>query len=85
MNEDGSSKIKLKSVEQGASTSVWAAVADELDGRGGLYLEDCNISKLTTKEAVLKEYAGYLDYVMDKDNAMKLWNLSMQLAEKPPK
>jgi ABC-type Fe3+/spermidine/putrescine transport system ATPase subunit len=27
---------------QGAATSVWAATAPELEGRGGRYLEDCN-------------------------------------------
>lgn len=32
-----------KNLEWGAATSVWAAVAKSLQGRGGLYLEDCQI------------------------------------------
>lgn len=77
--------VKFKSIEQGASTSVWAAVAEELDGVGGLYLENCSVSKPTTGDRIFKEHAGYLDYVLSKESAMKLWNLSMEWAEKPPK
>jgi hypothetical protein len=77
--------LNFKSIEQGASTSVWAAVADELDGVGGFYLEDCSIAKLTTIEAIFKERRGYVDYALNKENAIKLWDLSMQWAEKPPK
>jgi hypothetical protein len=31
----------VKSTEQGAATTVLAAIGKEYDGRGGLYLEDC--------------------------------------------
>jgi NAD(P)-dependent dehydrogenase (short-subunit alcohol dehydrogenase family) len=34
-----------KSPAQGAATSVWAAVARELEGRGGRYLDDCQIAQ----------------------------------------
>ncbi|KXT11741.1 hypothetical protein AC579_5028 [Pseudocercospora musae] len=30
---------QVKSVEQGAATTVWAAIAKELAGRGGIYVE----------------------------------------------
>ncbi|KAJ5928773.1 hypothetical protein N7466_007729 [Penicillium verhagenii] len=33
-----------KSVEQGAATTVWAAVSKELEGKGGLYLNDCAVA-----------------------------------------
>ena len=33
-----------QSVEQGASTTVWSALAPELEGVGGKYLEECQIS-----------------------------------------
>jgi hypothetical protein len=69
---------KFKTVEQGASTSVWAAVAPELDGVGGKYLENCQISKLSTRDAILKEAFGYVDYALNLDKAIKLWNLSME-------
>ena len=33
-----------KSIEQGAATTVWAATASVLDGKGGTYLADCGVS-----------------------------------------
>ena len=65
-------------MEQGASTSVWAAVAPELEEVGGKYLENCQIAKLSTKDAILKEGFGYMDYALNLDNALKLWNLSIE-------
>lgn len=35
----------VKTAEQGAATQVWAAVAKCLQGRGGSYLEDCQIAE----------------------------------------
>ena len=40
MDEQGNLNPAFKTPEQGASTSVWAAVGHELEGVGGLYLED---------------------------------------------
>lgn len=38
--------IKMqKSLEQGAATTVWAAISKELEGKGGLYLDDCAVAK----------------------------------------
>ena len=71
-------KFEFKTVEQGASTSVWAAVASELEGVGGKYLEDCQFSKLSTPEEIFKDFFGYTDYAVNLENALKLWNLSME-------
>jgi NAD(P)-dependent dehydrogenase (short-subunit alcohol dehydrogenase family) len=47
VNEDGSlPQGAMKTPEQGAATPVWAAVAPELEGRGGLYLEDCAVAPM---------------------------------------
>ena len=35
---------RVKSKEQGAAMSVWAAVGREVEGKGGVYLEDCGVS-----------------------------------------
>ena len=35
-----------KSVEQGAATSVWCATSPDLEGKGGLYAQDCDIAPL---------------------------------------
>lgn len=71
---------KFKSLEQGASTTVWAAVAPELDGRGGLYLENCTISRQgESREKIYEVMFGYLPYAMNPESVEKLWTLSEQL------
>src|ERR1700720_2388114 len=34
----------LKNIEQGAATTVWCAVSPQLDNKGGVYCEDCDIA-----------------------------------------
>ncbi|GKZ93992.1 hypothetical protein AnigIFM59636_007353 [Aspergillus niger] len=42
--QDANSRKHWKSPEQGAATTVWAAVSKRLEGIGGKYLEDCAIA-----------------------------------------
>jgi len=56
-----------KSIPEGAATTVWAASAAELAARGGLYLEDCEVS---TKAA---------PYALDPDAARRLWAMSEEM------
>jgi NAD(P)-dependent dehydrogenase (short-subunit alcohol dehydrogenase family) len=44
VDKDGNVSAAFKSVEEGASTSVWAAVSSELTGKGGFYLENCAVT-----------------------------------------
>lgn len=53
-----------KSIPQGAATTVYVATAKELEGKGGLYFSDCNISE--TKHPKAK----------DMELAKKLWEWS---------
>jgi NAD(P)-dependent dehydrogenase (short-subunit alcohol dehydrogenase family) len=64
-----------KTVPQGAATSVWAAASPELDGLGGLYLEDCSIAEADPAEA----YRGVASFAADPDRAAALWELSERL------
>lgn len=82
-DENGNINPNIKSVEQGASTTIWAAVADELNDRGGLYLEDCAISKLKKKEEIFQNMfaGGYTDYALDAEAAKKLWIFSLRWIE----
>ncbi|OOF90571.1 hypothetical protein ASPCADRAFT_510744 [Aspergillus carbonarius ITEM 5010] len=41
--QDADAQKHWKSPEQGAATTVWAAVSTQLEGLGGKYLEDCAI------------------------------------------
>jgi NAD(P)-dependent dehydrogenase (short-subunit alcohol dehydrogenase family) len=65
-----------KSAGAGAATSVWAATAPELEGRGGLYLEDCQNAKLRTSP---DDEGGYEAWAVDPDAAKKLWAVSEEL------
>jgi len=65
-----------KTVSQGAATSCWAATSPELNGKTGLYLEDCHISEPGSGDAI---DGGYAPYAYDTDGAKQLWTLSNDL------
>lgn len=69
-------RLQLKSVEAGAATSVWAATAPELEGRGGLYLEDCHVAAVDDDPEARE---GVRSYAVDPDAAQRLWALSEEL------
>lgn len=66
-------QMRFKSVEQGAATAVLAATAPELEGRGGLYLEDCQIAAVDDAEGAA---GGVRSYALDPANARRLWDAS---------
>jgi NAD(P)-dependent dehydrogenase (short-subunit alcohol dehydrogenase family) len=70
-------EVVFKSVEQGSATTVWAATAAELEGKGGIYLEDCQIAR----PAVPGVDGGVESYALDAAAAERLWLLSEELAE----
>ena len=65
--EEGDGHLDFVMPEHGAATQVWAAVSPELDGRGGLYLEDCGINDAPAP------------YACDEQRAADFWTLSEQL------
>ena len=70
----------LKSVEQGAATSLWAAVGGELKGMGGLYLEDCGVARTAEEVAGMKDgRAGYAEHAYDEGAEGRLWRVSCEL------
>lgn len=75
-DESGTPNPRFKTTEQGAATSVWAAVAPELDGVGGLYLEDCAVAAPWSEE---RPMSGYMPYALDPDDARRLWAVSEAL------
>jgi NAD(P)-dependent dehydrogenase (short-subunit alcohol dehydrogenase family) len=64
----------FKDASQGAATTVWAATSPELEGRGGLYLEDCHVADVTPGDGS----AGYAPYAVDPDEAARLWDWSVE-------
>ena len=68
--------MNWKTPEEGAATSVWAAISQELEGIGGRYLEDCQEAAPRTLEAPRGH--GYLPYALDLAHAERLWTLSQE-------
>ncbi|MFF1318348.1 SDR family NAD(P)-dependent oxidoreductase [Streptomyces chartreusis] len=66
----------FKSPEQGAATQVWAATSPQLDGMGGVYLEDCDIAEPAVDGA---ERSGVKAWATDPEQAARLWALSAEL------
>ena len=73
MDDEGNVREGFKTTEQGASTSVWAAVGEELEGIGGLYLEDCHEAAPWTKEDPVH---GVMPHALDPEAAERLWAIS---------
>ncbi|WP_088226758.1 oxidoreductase [Desulfosporosinus sp. FKB] len=68
---------QFKTVEQGAATSVWCATSNQLDGMGGVYCEDCDIS--TAESADSLSATGVRPWAIDPESARRLWDLSERL------
>jgi len=66
-----------KSPEQGAATSVWAATSPLLEGRGGEYCEDCNVSAVVPDDEL--DDGGVAARAVDPTRAAALWALSEKL------
>ncbi|GGH52584.1 oxidoreductase [Paenibacillus silvae] len=79
IDEDGNvANPAFKSPEQGAATQVWAATAPKLEGMGGVYCEDCNISEMAPEDGA---FYGVKPYAIDPDQAVRLWTLSAELTK----
>ncbi|KAH7231894.1 hypothetical protein B0J15DRAFT_517860 [Fusarium solani] len=74
MDKYGASDLR-KSPEQGAATPIWAAVARELKGKGGQYLEHCGETELCTEGGFLA--TGYGENAYDQATEQKLWIKSL--------
>jgi NAD(P)-dependent dehydrogenase (short-subunit alcohol dehydrogenase family) len=68
--------MQFKTVEQGAATSTFAATAPELEGRGGIYLEDCHVAAIKDAPDALD---GVKSYALDAESAERLWQLSERM------
>jgi NAD(P)-dependent dehydrogenase (short-subunit alcohol dehydrogenase family) len=69
----------IKSVEQGAATTVWCAVSQQLNGKGGVYCADCDIAELVPDDSQLP--SGVRHWAIDKPTAKALWDLSERLTD----
>jgi NAD(P)-dependent dehydrogenase (short-subunit alcohol dehydrogenase family) len=79
---------ELKTPQQGASTTVWAATSPLLADIGGVYLKNNDIAPIDDSaaafsadiaEAELDTSGGVMPYAVDPESAQRLWYLSEQL------
>ncbi|KUM99555.1 oxidoreductase [Streptomyces yokosukanensis] len=76
----GSGRVQaelIKTVEQGAATSVLLATSPLLEGVGGRYFVDCNETDVVDRRSGTLH--GVARYAVDPDNARRLWTLSQEL------
>ncbi|GAA3636380.1 SDR family NAD(P)-dependent oxidoreductase [Kineosporia mesophila] len=81
-NEDGSfpHPDSMKTPEQGAATSVWAATSPQLKNLGGVYLEDVDVAGITDAADLLDmSVGGVAALAIDPGQAARLWTLSAEL------
>jgi NAD(P)-dependent dehydrogenase (short-subunit alcohol dehydrogenase family) len=71
---------ELKTIEQGAATSIFAAVSPLLDRIGGRYLEDCHEADIVPSRGDSDGRHGVAAYALDLANAERLWDLSERQA-----
>lgn len=75
---------RLKTIPQGAATTVWAATSPLLNDLGGVYCEDNNIAELLPADTAIPTHAklhqsGVQEYSLDEDNAKRSWTLTEQM------
>lgn len=66
----------LKTIPQGAATTIWAATSPLLNNIGGVYCEDSNIAELALGQEM---EAGVKPYSLDETSAKRLWKLTQKL------
>ncbi|KAJ4135437.1 hypothetical protein BFJ70_g14956 [Fusarium oxysporum] len=69
----------MKSVEQGAATTVWAAVGEAWKHDGGKYLADCDVAKPSVGGEDKMITPTYAPYAYDVEKAARLWKDSLKL------
>jgi NAD(P)-dependent dehydrogenase (short-subunit alcohol dehydrogenase family) len=74
---EGNVNKMFKTPEQGAATSVWCATSPKLGDLGGVYCEDCDVSKIW--EQGDSPYSGVHAHAIDQDIAESLWALSEKM------
>ncbi|HTF21832.1 MAG TPA: SDR family NAD(P)-dependent oxidoreductase [Chryseolinea sp.] len=75
---------RLKTIAQGAATTVWCATSPLLNDMGGVYCENCDIAQLDKGDIEQKyddpfSLRGVLPYSVDANNARALWTMTEEM------
>ena len=66
----------LKTIPQGAATTVWCATSPSLNDIGGVYCEDVEVAPLSLENTVTQ---GVKPYSLDENSANRLWKWSEEV------
>jgi hypothetical protein len=69
-------KASLKTIPQGAATTVWCATSPLLNDLGGVYCENVDVAELNSDVKII---GGIKPYSLDETNAKRLWKLSEEM------
>ena len=73
--KSGAQPQGFKTIPQGAATICWVATADELEGAGGVYCEDCHVANQDDEDPT----GGVKSYAIDPEKADRLWAMSEEM------
>ena len=83
LGEDGEiselAKAGFKTPEQGTATTAWAATSPLLEGKPGVYCEDCDIAEPTDPESPFARFRGVNAHACNDASAERLWEISEML------
>jgi len=75
-NETDAIRNFWKNTEQGASTTVYAALDRDTEGKGGIYLEDCAVAEIKADPTIIR-YAA--PHAFDEVKEKQLWDEASKL------
>ena len=80
LTEDGEptelAKQGFKTPEQGCATTLWAATSPLLEGKPGVYCEDCDIASPTDPDSPMARFMGVDPHACNDEAAERLWAMS---------
>jgi len=77
---EGKAPFQLKTIPQGAATSVWAAVVGPADEIGGRYCENCHVGRVVSDDVPITATSeGVRGYALDPKSAEALWKKSEEM------
>lgn len=85
LDEDGSpsalARTGFKSAQAGCSTTLWAATSPALEGKPGVYCEDCDIAAPTDPASPYARFRGVEAHACDDEAAQRLWEESSKMLD----
>lgn len=78
MKQDEKLYSTMKSPEQGAATTVWAAIGAEWENKGGEYLADCGRTTRGNDKHEIGGF-GFAGHAYDPEREARLWRDSLEM------